>query len=230
MNNSKQELTEEILTTSLEIATGVPIINIIAKGIKYVYHKGLVKKFENFLYYAIDINTFYKDIEENENFSNYLTDYFEAIKSTPSIWAIKVMALIFREHKNDKKIQQRTCRVFIGIADDELDFFKYVCKCIEELEEERKNNNSIIPILNIEAIEKNNDNFSKDDIYYYSVNLYNRGFFNLYTPTGLLTDGRDVKTIKLNEASKFYLKYIKLAEQSEYYVAHNHAGSENFKK
>ena len=204
MTEDKNELVIEIADQALEMVSGISVLSIIGKGVKLWYCKNIREKWTTFLQYAIDIKDFFKEIEENQNLLQYLSDYFESVRITPSFLAIKTMALIFREFQKDKTIQQRTCRAFAGITDDELDIF------IKLYTDIKKNNQ------NLNKKNECKEEKYSDDLKFYINDLSNRGFLFMRTNTGFISYDTDINfnyTLEFNSISDMYFKYIKQAEK-----------------
>ncbi|MDD2839818.1 MAG: hypothetical protein PHY80_01670 [Rickettsiales bacterium] len=223
MDKETKDKILDIVCNISETAIGVPIIDPLMKALKLYYTKSMENKWKLFLNYAIEMEKFCKEIKDNPHFLDYLSDYFESIRKTPSLLAIKTMALIFRDFQADKKVQQRTCRVFAEITDDELEFFKFVYNHIQEFEESynsKKNPNNIVRINDIlgKKLEIDNEN---EDIRYYLTELNSRNFLILFKPAGSWSNEFEHQGIKLTNTSKLYFEYITKAERPEY----QHIGS-----
>ncbi len=158
---------------------------------------------------------FYKELENNFDLADNFWVFANSIATTPSLLAVKTMALILRENKNDQKLIQRALKAFNGVTDDELEYFKYVCFYIDDLEKQRETDNSVSLVVSPLKICKDNNNFAEDDSHYYSTDLYNRGFFHLFKPTVWGGNDPNTKLIKLHEISKLYFNYIQKAERPE---------------
>ena len=193
---------------------GIPIkINKIFAFSKTLYNKIMQEKWDNFLLYAEIDAEFLKEVENNKDILNYLYDYFETIRKTPSILAIKTMALIFKDYKNDKIILQRTCRDFSEIVDIELDIF---IKLYEKSEKISSMTESVYKLF-MDFSERGKYRELKDDkLNYYITNLSNRGFLYVKENTGFMTGDSDFDfnfCIKFNSVSEIYYKYILKAKE-----------------
>ena len=212
MEENRNKLVIEIADKALELISGVPVLSTISEIMKNYYYENIRNKWATFLKYAMDIREFFNEIEQNPKLLQYLSDYFESIRTTPSFLAIKTMALILRDFQEDERMQQRTCRAFAGISDEELNMFI-------KLYTDIKYNNQKISIKK-ECLEEK----SNDDLRFYINDLSNRGFLFLTTNTGLVKPETDFDfnfTLEFNKTSKMYYDYLNKAKKLENY----HVGS-----
>lgn len=213
MEENRDELIVECADKTLELIGGIPVLSMINKGIKWWYYKNIREKWTTFLQYSINIKDFFNEIEQNQKLLQYLSDYFESIRVTPSFLAIKTMALILRDFQEDERMQQRTCRAFAGISDEELNMFI-------KLYTDIKCNKQKISIKE-ECLEEKSD----DDLKFYINDLSNRGFLFMEANTGFATYHTDSSfnyTLEFNKISEIYFKYINQAKKLENYT---HIGS-----
>ena len=204
MNRDDKESIMEIVDTSLEMVSGIPILSTVSKCARLLYYKNIRDKWYTFLQYAVNTRNFFEEIEKNKDLLEYLSDYFESIKTTPSFLAIKTMALIFRDFQDNKNMQQRTCRAFAGISDAELEIFL-------KLYDGTKNDNKKISNSNDFLEEKKDTNLNFD-----INNLSNRGFLFKNIKTGYAIPGTEFNfnyDLKFNNTSELYFKYINMAKK-----------------
>lgn len=204
MNRDDKESIMEIIDTSLEMVSGIPILSTVSKCARLLYYKNIRDKWYTFLQYAVNTRNFFEEIEKNKDLLEYLSDYFESIRTTPSFLAIKTMALIFRDFQDNKNMQQRTCRAFAGISDAELEIFL-------KLYDGTKNDNKKISNSNDFLKEKQNSDFK-----FYMNDLSNRGFLFMGQNTGWSDEETDINfdyNLEFNDISKIYFNYIKKVQK-----------------
>lgn len=182
-------------------------LDLVLDSIDIFYKKQLYKKLITFFEYSNVNNSFLKEIENNKKLYEYLCNYFDSIRITPSILAIKTMAIIFKKFKNDSEKQQRAYKAFTGIIDIELDNFIIL---YENMDNKKytlnlSENNSI-------KFLKNNYNFK-----FYLNDLANRGFFFLKTNTGFINSNSDFNfmfTVEFDDISTIYYDCLIEAKNS----------------
>ena len=200
---------------------GIPFLSLASECVKWWHCNNIRNKWTTFLKYAVDIREFFNEIETKPDLLQYLSDYFESIRTTPSFWAIKTMALIFRDFQDNKKVQQKTCRTFAEMTDEELEIY------VKLYMEAKKINSQDEINIKFDISDKNTipSLRNEEDFKFYLDDLSNRGFLFLTTNTGFVEPETDLDsnfTLEFNKTSEIYYDYLNKAKKLENY----HIGSE----
>lgn len=216
MTNKNNDIVKETLKSIVDTICNVPIASTTSNFFKILYNKSIESKWKIFLDCSnINKSKLIEEINKNNlSVIEYLFDYFESIRTTPSLLAIKTMAIIFKDYQDNKEIQQRTCRAFSEMSDYELELYTKLYYEAIKIEKQNKNHDNInlnISKQNILEDLKQNCNFK-----FYLNDLSNRGFLFLEKNTGFSTYDTDTNfmfTLQFNATSKMYYNNILLAKE-----------------
>lgn len=137
MQNEKIEWGIEVAQLASEVADaaegiGVPGLGLIGKFAQEFYNRHLVKRFSDFCENAEIDEDLLEKIQENENYSNCFYSVLETVRKTYSKLGLIVLALLYKDYWNDKKVLIPAMRSFSEISDQVILVFIELYESIPE--------------------------------------------------------------------------------------------------
>ncbi len=203
MQDKKIEWGKEIVKAGSDVGSlvsdvGIPGVGLLARFAQSFYDKHLQKRFAKFLCDAEIDGEMIDKISKDENYSNYFYAALETVRQTHSKVGVVALALIYKDHWNNKAYLIAAMRAFSQVSDRTIDAFISLYESIPAGQN----------YLFLKTQKDGEGHFH--ELYNEAVELISRNFFVMSTGTGMHANG-PVQGMKWDHTDSYY-RYCKAAK------------------